>query len=232
MRIASNLFLLLALPLWAIRCEEEESPEFVFMIFEIPINILPPTGELRLGDTLWISGQFPDTLLEYYSREYHQLRDFDFKSRICVASLANNQLYYGDQPGAKYFSILNQVGGLTNMGSLCGDIHFRYEPGRYSYKIGLVPTATGVFSVLFLMPVELHGLPEESINLSSVITLEPTKDGRARVPVYEAFFFVVNTGETHFDLFTQFCRAGSLENTDFRNVYAEQKGTFTFRVDE
>jgi len=51
--------------------------------------------------------------------------------------------------------------------------------------------------------------------------------------ISSAFFFLINDGQTNFDLFTQNCRAGSLENPeDFKNAFAEQKGTFTFRVVE
>jgi hypothetical protein len=81
------------------------------------------------------------------------------------------------------------------------------------------------------MPIDLHGLPEEQIDLVPHINLGTTSEGRPKVPIYEAFFFIINEGETNFDLFVEYCRSGSVEQpSDFKNVYAEQKATFTFRV--
>jgi len=179
-----------------------------------------------------VLGSFPDTLKEYYSNRYFTLVKFDFKSKICFAKISNNQLYFSEQPGANFVTILSKVGGVTSIGSLCGRIQFHYELETYYYKIGLIPQTTGVFSVGFLMPVDLHGFPDEQINLTKNIELE-TSNGRKKIPVYEAFFFIINNGVTHFDLFTKYCRAGSVEDPKaFKNVFAEQKGTFTFRVVE
>lgn len=229
-----GLLALFSLIISAFRCDPEENPEYVSMIFVLPISITPATEQLVLGDTLWISGSFPDTLQEYYSKKYYKLSDFNFKSKICLDKLINNSLYLSEQPGAvENFDVINEIGNLSNQGSSCGAVNFEYQSKKYHYKIGLVTKSTGVFSIFFLMPVDLHGLPEEQIDLKPVINLGETSDGRKRIPVYEAFFFLVNDGQTNFDLFTQNCRAGSLETPeDFKNVFAEQKGTFTFRVVE
>jgi hypothetical protein len=229
-----NLLLLLSLTISAFRCDQEKDPEFVFMIFVLPISIELSSEEIILGDTLWISGGFPDTLQEYYSKKYYKLSDFNFKSKICLDKLINSDLYLSQQPGATSdFNIINELGSFSGLGSSCGTFDFQYQFEMYHYKIGLVTKSTGVFSAFFLWPIDLHGLPEEQVDLRPVIDLGKTSDGRNRIPVYEAFFFLINDGQTNFELFVQNCRAGSLENPeDFKNVFAEQKGTFTFRVIE
>src|SRR5690349_24314513 len=69
------------------QCKENRDPEFVFMTFILPISIEPQVVDLHLGDTLWITGAFPDTLLELHSGDYFKLSDFDFKSKVCMARL-------------------------------------------------------------------------------------------------------------------------------------------------
>lgn len=228
-----SLLLLLFIATSASHCNEDKDLEYVFMSFIIPLQITPQAIQINLGDTLWLSGSFDDNLLEYHTNKYYKFPNFDFKSMLCLAYLTTNQRYYHEQPGLNKFSFINVEGQLKNLGSLCGDISFFYKSGRYQYKIGLIPNTKGVFSVGFLMPVDLHGIPEEQVDLIGVIDLGVSPSGVKRIPVYEAFLFLINNGETHFDLFKEYCRAGSVENpNDVKNVWAEQKGTFTFRVVE
>lgn len=228
-----SLLVLILLTLTGARCGDDKDPEFVFMAFLIPITITPPSDELPLGDTLWISGSFPDTLEEFYSGNYYRLKNFDFKSKICLHKLVNNLTNIGEQPGAfNYFSITNKLGGLEQISSICGSVRFDYIEGKYNYKIGLLPGMEGVFTVNFLWPIDLHGMPDEQIDLKSVINLGTTPDGRRKIPVYEAFYFVVNEGITNFSLFKEHCKSESITNPAPINVYYEQKGSFTFRVVE
>jgi hypothetical protein len=75
-------------------------------------------------------------------------------------------------------------------------------------------------------------MPSEQIDLKPIIDLGITPNGRKKIPVYEAFYFVVNEGVTNFELFKEHCKAESIENPAPINVYYEQKGSFTFRVVE
>jgi hypothetical protein len=101
----------------------------------------------------------------------------------------------------------------------------------YHYQIGLIGTSTGIYTVNFLWPIDLHGLPEEQVDLRSVIDLGE-ENGRPRVPVYEAFYFVVNNGENNFEMFKEHCKAASIDDPSTINLFYEQKGTFTFRVSQ
>jgi hypothetical protein len=227
-----SLLLLLFLLLTSSKCNEDKDPEYVYMIFEIPIRINPGSAESYVGDTLWISGSFPDTLREYYSKKYYRFPDFNFKSGICLKELVKLEVYLSEQPGAfDKFSILNMLGSYHQISTNCGNLEFVYSNNSYNYKIGLIAKSSGVFTLFFLMPVDLHGFPEDQIDLKPIIDLGVTPDGRKRIPVYDAFFFTVNDGQTNFDLLTRYCRAGSIVNPSaFKIVHADQKGTFTFRV--
>jgi hypothetical protein len=202
------------------------------MSFIIPINITPQANEISIGDTLWVSGIFPDTLLEHHSGKYYKLPNFDFKSKLCLRQLTNKSVLISDQPGAfENFQIISKVGGMSRIGSICGDIDFEYAQEKYHYQIGLIGTSTGIYTVNFLWPIDLHGLPEEQVDLRSVIDLGE-ENGRPRVPVYEAFYFVVNNGENNFEMFKEHCKAASIDEPSTINLFYEQKGTFTFRVSQ
>lgn len=228
-----SLLLLTLLTLTGARCGDDKDPEFVFMAFLIPITISPPVEDFQVGDTLWISGSFPDTLEEFYSGNYYRLENFDFKSKICLHKLVDKQKNVSEQPGAfNYFSIFNDIGRLEQISSICGEVSFNYSLGKYHYKIGLLAHTHGIFTVNFLWPIDLHGMPDEQIDLKSIIDLGTTLDGRRKIPIYEAFYFVVNEGITNFDLFKEHCKAESITNPAPINVYYEEKGSFTFRVIE
>jgi hypothetical protein len=230
MRVAGNCLLLSLLIFIGARCDNEKPPEFVTMAFVIPITI-QPAEEMKKGDTLWISGSFADTLKEYYSGIHYQLTNVDFKSSICISKLVSNQNYLSQQPGAiGSFTISNKVGDLQNIGSVCGSFSPIYEENMYRYKIGLIPTSTGIFCINFLWPIDLHGLPEEQIDLTAYVDLGVTTDGRKRIPVYEAFCFVVNNENTNYELFTANCRPASVDSPSLINTFYEQKGSFTFKV--
>jgi hypothetical protein len=228
---ALTLFLLLIFA--ALRCDEEKDPEHVFMSFLIPIRIAPQTDQFEIQDTIWVDGTFPDTLQEFYSGNYYKLPAFDFKSKLCIVELVDKSRYVSDQAGAmEQFGIVNRIGSVNQVSSICGSIDFVYKDESYHYKIGLVTDNPGVFTINFPWPIDLHGLPEEQIFLTPVIDLGVTADGRPRIPVYAAFYFVVNDGSTNFDLFKENCRAASLENPAPINLFYEQKGSFTFSVIE
>lgn len=102
------------------------------MAFLIPITISPPVEDFQVGDTLWVSGSFPDTLEEFYSGNYYRLENFDFKSKICLHKLVDKQKNISEQPGAfNYFSIFNDIGSLEQISSICGTVSFNYALGKY-----------------------------------------------------------------------------------------------------
>lgn len=219
-----SLLLIILLTLTGARCGDDKDPVYVFLIFEIPITIHPPNETINLGDTLWLEGDFPDTLRDIRSGIFYKLEDFDFKSKICINRLQNNELYLSEQQPA--FGAFNYVGGTSQTSSVCGNLIFSYVNNYYAYKVGLTPITTGVFNIFINRPIDLNGMPEDRIDLEPYIDLGYTADGRKRIPVYEAFQFVINNGTTNFELYKQHCKPG----VDV--VPSEELGSFTFRVVE
>lgn len=220
----SGSLLLIVLLLTGSRCNDEKDPEFVFITFEIPLTIRPGNETIRIGDSLWLVGNFPDTLRDIRSGNYYRLKEFDFQSKICLKRITNNQLYLSEQTPA--FEEFYYLGGTNQISSICGTFKISYSSNGYSYSVGFIPKNTGIFTLSINRPVAISGMPEDRIDFRPFLDLGISNDGRKRIPVYEAFLFIINDGNTNFDLYKQYVRQG----TDI--VPSEELGTFTFRVIE
>jgi hypothetical protein len=219
------LLLLFSVIATSFRCDDERPPQFEELIFVLPLTIRPTDSILRKNDTLWISAEIPDTIFEYNTGKYLKLPNFNFYTRIGFFKLIDNQIILSDQPGAtESFNYLNLVGSITNMRDTFADFNFYYTNNQYICRIGIIPKFTGVYCINFLRP--------EMLEVSKVINLGQTSDGRKRIPVYRTIYYVINDGKTNFELYKNNCVASSeiLVTTDM--IYYEQKGTFTFRVVE
>ena len=206
-----------------VQCKEENPKEFVNFILELPMLIKPAARVVNINDTLWIEANIADSIMEYYSQTKYRIEDFDFNLSIGLRRLTGNQKDLSDQPGVtSLFQIYAQTGSVPTLGETFSPIKYLYDGNSYKCRIAIIPKQSGIYCVNFLSPMDL--------NLRKAITLEPTNDGRQKVPVYEDLFIVLNNGETNFDLFQQYCKANSIEHPFIRNIYYEQKGTYTFEV--
>lgn len=211
-------------------CDKEKSPEFVEMTFVIPFSVTP-IRSIKIGDTLWLSADFPDTILELNSMKYYKLINMDFKELFAVFKLSNNDLTISQQPGGlNAFTILEKKGTLNDPSETFADLKFSYANEKYSFMAGFVPSTVGIYCINFTWPREREGF-DAGLHLENYIDLGVTNDGRKRIPRHKATYVVINNGETNFDLFHQNCKAVSLSVPIVEaNVYYEQKGTFTFQV--
>ncbi|MBX2946264.1 MAG: hypothetical protein KF725_10555 [Cyclobacteriaceae bacterium] len=216
----------LSISFFAFRCEEDKSPEFVFMIFELPFNVTPGNDYINVGDTLWITSEIPDTIHEYYSGDYYKIVNFDFSFSLGIRKLVSGGFNFGDQPGATaQFNFIQEIGSIPFFGETFSDFKLVYINEKYVSKIGIIPQSTGVYCLNFLGPSQLE--------LKSVTDLGRTLDGRQRIPAYETLFFIINGGNNNLSLLRENCILSSDSNpNNYRAFYYEQKGTFTFRVVE
>ncbi len=216
-------FALLLFGLTASKCEKEEPLLFQELIFVFNLEINPKDSIVAKNDTLWITAEFNDSILEYNSNKRLKIPDFDFLNTIGFFKLIGNKVIFSNQPGAtESFQFINLIGSVSNLRDTFADFTFNYNNGFYSCRIGVIPKATGVFSINFLRPPEL--------SLSKILMLPDTPDGRKVIPFYRNIYYVINDGITNFELYKKHCVASSeiLVTTDM--IYYEQKGTFTFRV--
>ncbi len=220
-----SLVLLLFISLTASRCEREEDPMYRDFIFVLNFEINPADSLISLGDTLWLTAEFDNKIEDFISKEKFELIDFNFKTLLGFFRLQGKTIGLPLQPGAtSSFDLVNKKGSVSNAFETFADFDFDYNSGMYSCEIGIVPKSKGVFCLNFLSPAS------RDIRLSNTITLPDTPDGRKVIPLYRNIYYVINEGQTNFDLYKKHSVASSeiLVTTD--NIYYEQKGTFTFRV--
>jgi hypothetical protein len=207
----------------AFRCEKESETSMVYFNFVVPLQVKPNGSQINLGDTLWLSANFPDTVLEFNSKNHYKLENFPFPTRIGLFRLTSVQKYLSEQPSAvEKFAIKNFVGSANNFNDTFGDFNLQYSSNTYRAKIALVPKTKGVFSIFFMGPAQ------GSVNLT-FISLPPL-NGVKRKPVQHEFFYSINSGETNHDLFVQNCASVLPNLSNDLTIYAEKMGTFTFEV--
>lgn len=220
-----SLLLIIFVTTTAFRCEGEKDPEFIVMSFVLPFSVSPAKAEFSIGDTIWVEATFSQSLEEFNSKVVYEVKDFNFQSKIGLFKLINPNVDLSEQPSATdFFSFVVKEGSIPFVGATFSPFTVEYRNGMYFFKAGVVAKAKGVFSINFLAP--------RDIDLRPGIKLDRSPDGRTRIPAYEWFYFLINEGNTNFDLFKSNCKANSIiEGYDnIPNIYAEQKGTFTFEV--
>lgn len=208
--------------------ENEKFPEYVDMIFMIPITISPVQENFRTNDTITIEAIFSDTIKEFYSGMSFRVQDFDFLAKIVTVSIESPDLYLSQQPGnSSSYDIISDSGSTIIAGSLGGFFGFNYLGNTYSNRTWFIPKVPGLYNIAFLSSyVSNHKL------LDDIIDLGYTQNGQRRIPVLRNIYFIVNDGDNNFQLLNENCK---LALTDFpvpNNIYGERYGTFTFRVVE
>lgn len=201
-------------------CEREEEKEFVEIRLEIPITITPPQATLRLGDTLWIQTDFPDTLSDYISKKYLKVPDFSFHTRILFTKLISKSLFDTEQPAAAgAFDFYFVEGSITELGNLGGTLNFARKHNGYKLKIGLIPKFQGIYAIRFL-----YGHP---VNYTTVVSVHDTVN-KNRVYVMYFMNYILNEGNFHYELY----EANVKTLSDFRTVPDFERiwSTYCFEV--
>lgn len=223
-----SLLLLLLFVSSAFQCEQEKEPEFVPITLSIPFTITPLSSTVFLGDTIWVTANFSEVFSEYKTTDEYVIKNFDFKSKVGLFKFINSNIIMGDQPSATdFFTFVPVTSTVPFIGETFSPFTFVYDNNQYKFKLGLVPKQRGVYCINFLPPGDIQG------NFEAALDLGVNNMGQKRIPVLEYVLFVINDGNTNFDLFQKHCRATSTTfpgNQDFTNINYEQKGSFTFEV--
>jgi hypothetical protein len=214
-------------------CKKEEvPPEYLRIIFEIPLTITPIKDSVQVGDTLWLEASFPDSIRDHNSGKYYKVPpSFDFRTAVGFLKLVLPDKTINRQPGfASGFNIINKTGGIENVGSTFGGVKFAHDSNRYYLRIGIISNQKGVGSISFhtrwLTGRVYGGDPDLSF-----LDLGQTPSGGKRIPVLDNIYYIINEGETNFHLFQRHCVAASLTYPIESNVFFEQKGTYTFVIE-
>jgi hypothetical protein len=224
--------LITAILLSSFQCSDEEGVNYYDLIPVFYINVKPDQQEISLGDTLWIKAAIPDTFNTMYSNssgesiywiDKYELPHFDFNSKLGLRKLTGDHLSLSQQPGAtQYFQFFTKVGSITNLNKESGSLNFEYANHIYTAEIGLVPTATGVFT--------LHFIPPGFLDLSKIL-FGYGDGGNPNQGRYKTIIFNINLfGQNNKNLLIQHCKFTMDILPVPMNVYYVEKGTFTFEV--
>ena len=224
------LFALLLLPLAGCP-SKEEYPVRVPVGFLLEATITPSARTVRRGDTLWLSVNCSDSLLDKNSGRRYRVRPQDLA--LNSATFFKELLGVGQLPAgiARTFRLVERVGQASIDGSTTGGLYPVYDGARYRARIGLIPTRASVTSIA--LRVTPNGPAREAIGqLLPFIVLPPDAQGRKQQAVLDESLYVINNGKANnFDLFAQHTRAFALEpGTMEKRIIYERKSTFTVEV--
>ena len=209
-------------------CEPAPHPERVHFAFLIPLRISPAADTVARGDTLWLTANFSDSLLDLRSHRRYHLPPQDIKIYTNVGFkhlVGAGQFYEG---ATARFRVVNRVGQLRPFGGIFGRLDLVHDGQRYRARIGIVPQFVGVYALSFLPTFDSPIGPDNPLPF---LHLPPDGDGNPRVAVLDDIYYVVNDGNTHFALQRQnnyvvSDTPGAPEGA----IYYETQGTYTFAV--
>jgi len=228
------VIILTGLVLISCACKKKESyPEIVNMVPLVPVSISPVQKTYPLNDTLWLNIDFVDSLTDLNSGRKYRFPDFEFKNAVSFLRLVNKDQPWAGAPGEPgSFTFVNQVGGITDIGGFAGTLRFIHENDHYKAKVGIVLRSKGVF-LMNLFTRNIAAVKEQQTSLLDFIKLEDAPDGRKRFPNLEWILYIINDGNTNFDLLKEYSLTDAEQNVQLAqiNKIYEEKGTFTFIVE-
>lgn len=195
--------------------------------FQIPLSITPVKDLINVGDTLTLKANFPDSVLEVNSGKRYKLPDFNFRTRIAFMQLSDTALFLSQQPGSSSsFRILNEIGGVVDVGETFGSLQFNYANNFYQLRTKIVAQKKGVYTINFFwndVGISTTGL--------DFIKLGETESGGKKIATLVNIWYIINDGQTNFNLLkSTHIKLTSFTNPIPDNISAEQKGTYTFVV--
>jgi hypothetical protein len=194
------------------------------LLYLIPISITPGADTVTRGDTLWLTLNTTDSLLDLRSQQRYYMP----RQKLALAVAVGFREFSGPTqvPGsnAADFTVVNQIGQLLPGGATFRPLEPVYAGQRYRARIGLIPHRTGVYGLNLLSVVEVpKPLP--------LVPVASTAKGEPRRAVVDDIYYIINKGEVHFGLQQQHSLVTSTKpNAPEAAVYYEQQGTFTFTV--
>ncbi len=204
-------------------CHKPPQNEYIDFRFEVPLSITPIKDTINAGDTLTLQADFSDLIKEVHSGNLYELKGFDFRTRIGFFKIGDTSLTLAYQPGnAGTYKIIPQTGAITDLSQTFGGVMFDSSNNRYKLKVQLIPTQRGVSSISFFSRY-VGGATELNF-----IQLGSTAAGGRKIANLRNIWYIINNGNTNFDLYKKNSKLGNLNLIDERNYAME--ATFTFVV--
>ena len=114
--------------------------------FDIPFSIID-RDSFRIGDTIWLSSQINNQLLDKISNENIEVSNFDFKVNCGMYRMDTIQF----DEAEKYFDFINQHGkfDVTYSSTINTKVIYEKETKSRILKIGMIPKKIGIFQIAF-----------------------------------------------------------------------------------
>lgn len=189
--------------------------------FRHPINITPTNDTVSVGDTLWLSCNFSDSLYDYNSNKNLYVPNYDFKSYMRIAKIGDKTKDIVDSPGGVLdFTIIPYIGSLSGISDKSTNINILNENGYNKCEYALIPKHTGVYCIFFF-----NNSYESVISQIPDIIYSKNKLGRAFADIA---YYKINNGNTHFNVYKENTK---IVSTDVNNPLLEEIETrYTFIV--
>ena len=203
----------------------------VHFAFVLPVSVEPSAPTVTLGDTLWLSANFSDSLLDLRSNMRYRIRPQDLPLHSIIGFFTLNGA--GTQPTGftSGFRIVNEIGKVTDAGGTTKNFLMAHDGTHYRARIGIIPQAKGVFAFSIITGLRP---PFRAFGPLPFMQVSPDAKGRPRSPFLDDIYYVINDGDTNFPLLQQnsyTSTSPSVPHPREATVYYEQKETFTFMVD-
>ena len=114
--------------------------------FDIPFSIID-RDSFRIGDTIWLSSQINNQLMDKISNENIEVSNFDFKVNCGMYRMDTIQF----DEAEKYFDFINQYGkfDVTYSSTINTKVIYQKETKSRILKIGMIPKKIGIFQIAF-----------------------------------------------------------------------------------
>jgi hypothetical protein len=114
--------------------------------FEIPFSITE-RDSFRIGDTIWLSSEIRDNLVDKTTNQSIDVSNFDFQIRCGMYRMDTVQF----DEAEKYFEFVNQVGKMeiTVASTIDTKVIYQKETNSRVVKVGMIPKKIGIFKINF-----------------------------------------------------------------------------------
>jgi hypothetical protein len=114
--------------------------------FEIPFSITEKDS-FRIGDTIWLSSQISDNLVDKTTNQSIDVSKFDFQIRCGMYRMDTTQF----DEGEKYFEFVNKIGKMemTFASRIDTKAIYQKETNSRGLKVGMIPKKVGLFKISF-----------------------------------------------------------------------------------
>lgn len=211
-------------------CKPKQSPVVVPLVLLAPATITPSSATVHVGDTLWLTTIFADSLVDRDSGKRYRIRPQDMTLRPGIAIERLQGTGRISMGVANTFRVVEKTGTMSIGGQSTGDFFPVYDGQFYRARFGLIPTQPGITSIsLLLTPLEgrkAYG------NFLPFMQLPPDAQGQERKALLDGMFFVINEGKaTNYDLFRRwFTTDPETSGAPDASLFYDRNSTFTVEV--